>query len=135
VPASRSPIRDADDINRVIDAFADAKPGGLIVLPSVPAVKHHDLIFVAASRHRFPVVYPYRSFALSGGLVSYGVDTLDMYRCAATYVDRILKGEKPAELPVQFASRFEFVINLKAAKTIGLTVPNSELLNATDVVE
>jgi putative ABC transport system substrate-binding protein len=104
-------------------------------LPSVPTIENHDQIVAGATRHKLPAVYPYRAFSVSGGLTSYGVDTLDMYRCAATYTDRILKGEKPPDLPIQFATRFEFVINLKAAKTIGLTVPPSEVLNATEVIE
>jgi putative ABC transport system substrate-binding protein len=135
VAVSRAPVRDANDINRAIDSFADSQPGGLVVLPSVPVVENRDRIFAGATRHNLPAIYPYRTFSLSGGLTSYGVDTLDMYRCAATYADRILKGEQPANLPVQFATRFEFVINLKAAKTIGLTVPPSELLNATELIE
>jgi putative tryptophan/tyrosine transport system substrate-binding protein len=135
VAVSRAPVRTATDINRAIDSFANSQPAGLIVLPSVPAIEHRDLIFAGAVRHNLPAVYPYRAFSLSGGLASYGVDTLDMYRCAATYTARILKGERPANLPVQFATRFEFVINLKAAKAIGLVVPTSELLNATEVIE
>jgi putative ABC transport system substrate-binding protein len=135
VAVSRAPISAARDINRVIDAFAGAQPGGLIVLPSVPAIENRNLIFDAAAAHKLPAVYPYRAFSINGGLTSYGVDTLDMYRCAATYTARILKGEQPANLPIQFATRFEFVINLKAAKGIGLTVPAVELLNATEVIE
>jgi putative ABC transport system substrate-binding protein len=132
---SRASIEAASDINRVIDSFANERPGGLIVLPSVPAIQHSDLIFAGAARHKLPAVYPYRAFSLNGGLTSYGVDTLDMYRCAAAYTARILKGEQPANLPIQFATRFEFVINLKAAKLIGLPIPASELLNATEIIE
>ena len=135
VTVSRVAAREANDIDRAIDAFADSQPGGLVVLPSVPAMEHRGRIFAGAARHNLPAIYPYRAFSSSGGLASYGVDTLDMYRCAAAYTARILKGEQPANLPVQFATRFEFVINLKAAKTIGLTVPPSELLNATEVIE
>jgi putative tryptophan/tyrosine transport system substrate-binding protein len=135
VTVSRAPVRDADDITRAVDALAGSQPGGLIVLPSVPVISHRDRLLADVTRHRLPAVYPYRSFALSGGLTSYGVDVLDMYRGAASYVDRILKGEKPANLPVQFATRFEFVVNLKTAKAIGLTVPTSTLLHATEVIE
>lgn len=135
VAVSRAPVRDANDVNRMIDSFADSQPGGLVVLPSVPAMTLRDRIFAGVAQHKLPTIYPYRAFSLSGGLASYGVDTLDMYRCAATSTARILKGEQPANLPVQFATRFEFVINLKAAKVIGLTVPASELLNATEVIE
>jgi putative ABC transport system substrate-binding protein len=132
----RAPVRDdADDVSRAIDAFAGAQPGGLIVLPNVPAIIHRELIFARAAHHRLPAVYPYRAFALSGGLTSYGVDVLDMYRGAASYVDRILKGEKPANLPVQFATKFEFVVNLKAARALGLTLPTSMLLRASEIIE
>jgi putative ABC transport system substrate-binding protein len=136
VKVSRAPVRDdADDISRAIDAFAGAPPGGLIVLPNVPAIIHRELIFARAAHHRLPAVYPYRTFAVSGGLTSYGVDVLDMYRRAASYVDRILKGERRAGLPVQFATKFEFVVNLKAARALGLTVPTSMLLRASEVIE
>ena len=135
VKVSRAPIGAAEDIDRVIDTFAGSQPGGLVVVPSVPAIANRDRIFAAAARHRLPAIYPYRSLALSGGLTSYGVDVLDMYRGAASYVNRILKGEKPADLPVQFATNFELVINLKTAKAIGLTVPTSILLRASEVIE
>jgi putative ABC transport system substrate-binding protein len=135
IAISKAPVHDADDITRAIDVLAGVQSGGLIVLPSVPTISHRDRLLAAVVRHRLPAVYPYRSFALIGGLASYGVDVLDMYRGAATYVDRILKGERPADLPVQFATRFEFVVNLKTAKTIGLTVPTSTLLHATEVIE
>jgi putative ABC transport system substrate-binding protein len=135
ITVSRAAVRDADDITRSIEALAGAQSGGLIVLPSVPTISHREHLLTAVGRHRLPAVYPYRSFALIGGLASYGVDVLDMYRGAASYVDRILKGERPADLPVQFATRFEFVVNLKTAKTIGLTVPTSTLLHATEVIE
>jgi putative ABC transport system substrate-binding protein len=135
VTTSRAPVRDADDITRAINALAGPQPAGLIVLPSVPVISHRDHLLAHVARYRLPAVYPYRSFALSGGLASYGVDVLDMYRGAASYVDRILKGEKPADLPVQFATRFEFVVNLKTAKTIGLTIPTSTLIHATEVIE
>jgi putative ABC transport system substrate-binding protein len=135
VAMSRAPIKDASDVDHVIDSLANSHPAGLVVLPSVPAMTHSDRIFAAAAQHNLAAIYPYRAFSSRGGLASYGVDTLDMYRCAAVYTARILKGEQPANLPVQFATRFEFVINLKAAKAIGLTVPAPELLNATEVIE
>jgi ABC-type uncharacterized transport system substrate-binding protein len=135
VEASRAPVRNADDIVRAIDDFAGTRPGGLIVLPSVPAILHRDRIFAGVARHRLPAVYPYRSFAVDGGLASYGVDVLDMYRGAASYVDRILKGEKPGDLPVQFATKFPFVVNLKAAKAIDHAVPTAVLLRASEVIE
>ena len=132
---SRAPIGGAEDIDRFIDTFAGSQPGGLVVVPSVPAITNRDRIFAMAARHRLPAIYPYRSLALSGGLVSYGVNVLDMYRGAASYVDRILKGEKPADLPVQFAAKFELVVNLKTAKAIGLSIPTSVLLRASEVIE
>ncbi len=135
VNVSRAAVRNADDITRAIDLLAGAPPAGLIVLPSVPAITYRDRIFAESARHQLPAVYPYRSLALAGGLASYGVDVLDMYRVAASYVDRILKGEKAADLPIQFATRFEFVINLKSAKQIGLAVPTSTLLHATETIE
>jgi putative ABC transport system substrate-binding protein len=131
----RTAVRDAEDITRAIDSLAALPPAGLIVLPSVPAITYRDRIIAGAARHRLPAVYPYRSLVQAGGLVSYGVDVLDMYRVAASYVDRILKGEKAADLPIQFATRFEFVINLKSAKQIGLSVPTSTLLHATETIE
>jgi putative ABC transport system substrate-binding protein len=135
IAISPAPITEADHVDSGLDAFAHGKPAGVIVLPSVPAIKHQERIFAATARHHLQTVYPYRAFAANGGLVSYGVDTLDMYRCAAVYVHRILKGEKPSELPIQFATRFEFVINLKTAKASGLTIPAAELLHATEVIE
>jgi putative ABC transport system substrate-binding protein len=136
VLVSRATMRDPADIAPVLDAFAaGGANGGLITLASPLTLFHREQIAVQATRQRLPAVYPYRTFALGGGLASYGVDVLDMYRGAASYVDRILKGEKPADLPVQFATRFEFVINLKAAKAIGLTMPTSMLLRASEVIE
>jgi putative tryptophan/tyrosine transport system substrate-binding protein len=135
VLVSRIGIRDIDQLGRDIDRFADMPDGGLIVLAGTLTLLNRDRIIAAAARHRLPSVYPYRVFAQSGGLTSYGVDVLEMYRGAASYVDRILKGERPASLPVQFATKFEFVINLKAAKAIGLTMPTSVLLRASEVIE
>jgi putative ABC transport system substrate-binding protein len=127
--------RDAGDIERTVAAFARAPNGGLIVTPGVPADLNRDLIITLAARHRLPTVYYDRSFVAAGGLVSYGPDRIEMYRQSAGYVDRILKGEKPADMPVQAPTKYELVINLKTAKTLGLTVPPSLLARADEAIE
>ena len=126
-------IRDAAEIERAVAAFARSPNGGLVVTSSAFAAIHRDLIITLAARHRLPAVYYRRLFATSGGLISYGPDFTDQFRRAAGYVDRILKGEKPGELPVQVPTKYELVINLKTAKSLGLTVPPG-LLNAADEV-
>jgi ABC-type uncharacterized transport system substrate-binding protein len=128
-------IRDASEIERAITAFAHPSNGGLVVTASGFAVTHGDLIVALAARHRVPAVYPYRFFVTGGGLISYGADYVDQYRRAAGYVDRILKGEKPADLPVQAPTKYELVINLKTAKALGLTIPESFLQRADEVIE
>jgi putative ABC transport system substrate-binding protein len=128
-------VRDAGEIERVVTAFARSSNGGLIVTGSALAVVHRELIATLAARHRLPAVYPFRFFVTVGGLISYGPDSIDPYRHAAGYVDRILKGEKPAELPVQAPTKYELVINLKTAKALGLTVPDSLLARADEVIE
>jgi ABC-type uncharacterized transport system substrate-binding protein len=128
-------VRDAGEIERVITAFARSSNGGLIVTTSAQAIGHRDLIITLAARHRIPAVYPYRLFAMDGGLISYGPDPVDLFRRAAGYVDRILKGEKPADLPVQQPTKVELVINLKTAKALGLDVPQTLLARADEVIE
>ena len=128
-------VRDAGEIERTISSFARVSNGGLIVTASPLAFVHRDLIIALAARHRLPAVYPFRDFITAGGLVAYGPDTPDQYRRAAGYVDRILKGEKPADLPVQAPTKYELVINLKTAKTLGLAVPPSLLGRADEIVE
>jgi putative tryptophan/tyrosine transport system substrate-binding protein len=128
-------LRDAGEIDRAITAFASGSNGGLIVTGSAPAAVHRDLIIASAARHRLPAVYPYPFFASSGGLISYGPDTVDQYRHAASYVDRILKGAKPGDLPVQSPTKFELVINLKTAKSLGLEIPPMLLARADEVIE
>jgi hypothetical protein len=118
-------VRDAGEIERGIATFARSANGGLIVTGSALTAVHRDLITTLAARHRLPAVYPYLFYANSGGLISYGPDLIDQYRKAARYVDRILKGEKPADLPVQAPTKYETVINLKTAKALGLTVPET----------
>jgi putative ABC transport system substrate-binding protein len=128
-------VRDVGEIERAVAAFARRSDGGLIVTTSALAQVHRELIIMLAARHRLPAVYPYRFFVASGGLISYGPDTIDPYRRAAGYVDRILKGEKPADLPVQQPTKFELVINLKTAKALGLTIPETLLATADEVIQ
>jgi putative ABC transport system substrate-binding protein len=128
-------VRDAGEIERAITAFARSSNGGLIVTGSPLTLVHRHLIITLAARHRLPAVYPFRYFATSGGLISYGPDTVDQYRRAAGYVDRILKGEKPADLPVQTPTKYRLVINLKTAKALGLEVPATVLARADEVIE
>jgi putative tryptophan/tyrosine transport system substrate-binding protein len=128
-------VRDTDEIARAIAGFAAEPHGGLIPLPSPLVGAHRDLIISLAMRHRLPNVYSFRYYPASGGLASYGVDNLDLYKRAASYIDRILKGAKPADLPVQQASKYELVINLKAAKALGLEVPPMLLATANEVIE
>ena len=128
-------VRDAGEIERGIIAFARSSNGGLIVTASALSVVHRELIVTLASRHRLPTVYFERTFVAAGGLISYGSDYVDHYRRAAGYVDRILKGEKPADLPVQQPFKYELIINLKTAKAIGVDVPPSLLARADEVIE
>jgi|GraSoi_2013_60cm_1033757.scaffolds.fasta_scaffold14695_2 putative ABC transport system substrate-binding protein len=128
-------VRDADEIERGIAAFARGSNGGLIVTGSAPAAVNREMIIALAARHRLPAVYPNRYFASDGGLISYGPDAIDPFRRAAGYVDRILKGEKPADLPVQAPTKYELVINLKTAKALGLDMPPSVLARADEVIE
>jgi putative ABC transport system substrate-binding protein len=135
VPLTPLLMRDAADIERGIESLAHPSDGGLIVLPSPLTAVHRDMIIVLAARHRLCAVYPFRYFALSGGLLSYGVDNTDLYRRGASYVDRILKGTSPADLPVQQPIKFELIINLKTAKALGLEVPPTLLARADEVIE
>ena len=118
-------LRDAGEIERAVPAFARNPNAGLIVVVSAAAQIYRELIVTLAARHRLPAVYPYRSFVTAGGLISYGPNVVSQYRLAAGYVDRILKGEKPADLPVQAPTKYELAVNLKTAKALGLTVPPS----------
>jgi putative ABC transport system substrate-binding protein len=128
-------LRDAGEIERAVVAFARQPNGGLIVTGSASVEFHRGLIITLASRYRLPAVYPYRFFAADGGLMSYGVDAHDQFRRAAGYVDRILKGEKPGDLPVQAPTKYELVINLKTAKALGLTIPETLLATADEVIQ
>jgi putative ABC transport system substrate-binding protein len=136
VESTAAAVHEPDDIERTIEAFArDGPNGGLLVLPDNFLSSHRELIVTLAERYRLPAVYPFRFFVKAGGLLSYGVDVIDMYRGAASYVDRILNGAKPSDLPVQQPTKFELVINLKTAKALGLTVPEALLLRADEVIE
>ena len=127
--------RDAGEIELGIAAFARGSNGGLIVLGSPVVLEHRNLIIKLAAQHRLPAVYTTRYFVTDGGLMSYGPDRVDLYRRAAGYVDRILKGEKPADLAVQVPTKYELTINLKTAKALGLTVPPTLLARADEVIE
>jgi putative tryptophan/tyrosine transport system substrate-binding protein len=129
-------LRDTDEIERGIAAFAQGSNDGLIVVGPTSSVEtHRDLLITLAARHRLPAVYSSRLWTTAGGLISYGVNSLDQYRRAAGYVDRILRGEKPADLPVQAPTKYELVINVKTAKTLGLALPDSVLARADEVIE
>jgi ABC-type uncharacterized transport system substrate-binding protein len=130
-----APYRDESEIDTIMAGFAREEHGGLLVLPSAFAFSHRDAIVALAARHRLPAVYGSRLFVAAGGLMSYGVDLIDPFRRAADYVDRILKGAKPADLPVQAPTKFEMVINLKTAKALGVTIPPVLLAQADEVIE
>jgi putative ABC transport system substrate-binding protein len=130
-----TPVQDAAGIERAIAAFARESNGGLFVMPDLTTQFHRDLIIGLAARHQLPAVYSQRTFVLSGGLISYGVDTIHQFHLAATYVNRILRGEKPSNLPVQAPVKFELAINQKTAKALGLTVPATLLARADEVIE
>jgi putative ABC transport system substrate-binding protein len=128
-------VRDPGEIERAIVAFAQVPNGGLIVVgaPSLPT--HRHLVITLAARHRLPTIYPFMYFTRSGGLLSYGPNIVDPYRRAAAYVDRILKGEKPSDLPVQTPTKYELIVNLKTAKALGLEIPATVLARADEVIE
>ena len=128
-------MRDAAEIERAVAAFARSSNGGLIVTAGAAAIVGRQLIPALAAKHKLPAVYPARDFVTSGGLISYAADFIDQYRRAASYVDRILRGEKPADMPVQAPTKYELVINLKTAKALNLTVPASVLARADEVIE
>ena len=128
-------VRDAREIERAVSEFAHGPDRGLIVTTAGLAIRHRDLIIALARQHRLPTVYPFRLYAIGGGLISYGPDSIDPHRRAAGYVDRILKGEKPADLPVQAPTKYELVINVKTAKALGITVPPALLARADEVIE
>ena len=128
-------VRDAGEIERAVAAFARGSHGGLIVTGSALGIVHRELIVTVAARHKLPAVFPSRVYVTSGGLISYGPDLIDQFRRAAGYVDRILKGERPTDLPVQASTKFELAVNLKTAKALGLNVPPAVLARADEVIE
>ena len=128
-------VENAADIERAIDSFARVANGGLVVPPGSTTILHRNLIIALAARHRLPAVYAFRFFVAAGGLMSYATDLAEQYRQAATYVDRILRGEKPADLPVQAPTKFETVVNLKTAAALGLTVPPGILVGADEAID
>jgi putative ABC transport system substrate-binding protein len=128
-------VHDAAEIEGVIKQFARASDGALLVLPDLFTANNRQSIVALAARHHLPAVYPFRYFVATGGLMSYGPDVVEPYRRAAAYVDRILKGERPSDLPVQQPTKFEFVINLKTARALGLDVPDKLLVAADEVIE
>ena len=130
-----SPIESAGDIERVIDSVARVPNSGLLLPPDSTTITHRDLIVALAARHRLPAVYSLRVFVTAGGLMSYGTDQVEIFRLAATYADRILRGAKPAELPVQVPTKYETIVNLKTAKGLGLDVPPSLIVRADQVIE
>jgi putative ABC transport system substrate-binding protein len=128
-------VRDATEIERAIATFAQTSNGGVIVTGSALAAAHRDLLVALMAQHKLPAIYSDRLFVAAGGLISYGSDNIDQYRAAAGYVDRILKGEKPADLPVQAPTKYEMVINLKTAKALGLEIPPPVIARADEVIE
>ena len=130
-----SPIESTADIERVIDSVARVPNSGLLLPPDTTTITHRDLIVALAARHRLPAVYSLRVFVTAGGLMSYGTDQVEIFRLAATYADRILRGAKPAELPVQAPTKYETIVNLKTAKALGLDVPPSLIVRADEVIE
>ena len=135
VSVARLPFSNAAEIEAALDNFAREPGGGLLVLPDISTTLHRDLICALAARHRLPAIYPFRLFMGSGGLTYYGADPKDMHRKLAEYIDRILKGVAPADLPVQMPTKFEIVINLKTAKALGLIIPPTLLATADEVIE
>jgi putative ABC transport system substrate-binding protein len=132
-----APVHMAADIERVVASLGDRPDAGLVVMPDifVTTRRNLDLVVSLAASHRVPTIYPYRYMVAAGGLISYGTDNADLYRAASTYIDRILKGTKPAELPVQLPTKFEFAVNLKTAKALGLSMSREFLLRADEVIE
>jgi putative tryptophan/tyrosine transport system substrate-binding protein len=129
------PFQSPEELESAIMVLAQGPDGGLVVIPDVSTTRHRRLIIELAARHRLPAVYPYAYFSREGGLMSYGVDSVDVFARSASYIDRVLRGANPADLPVQAPTKFEFVINLKTAKALGVTVPNSMQILADEVIE
>jgi putative ABC transport system substrate-binding protein len=135
VAVASAPVRTSTEVERAIAEFAQQPAGALIIVPDPFTAARRDLIVAAAARYRLPLITPFRHYTTAGGLASYGINTGGEYRRAATYIDRILRGEKPAELPVQAPTKFELMINLKTAKALALDVPATLLARANEVIE
>jgi putative ABC transport system substrate-binding protein len=135
VQLSEHPVRDRPEIERAVEAVAGRPNGGLVILPGPAPSVSRQLVIALANKHRLPAVYPFRYWVTSGGLAFYGIDNIELHRQTAVYVDRILKGEKPGDLPIQNATKFELVINMKAAKAVGIDPPNSLLARTDEVIE
>jgi putative ABC transport system substrate-binding protein len=135
VQISEYPVRDAAEIERAVATVAGKPNSGLVILPGPAPSVRHKLVVALVNKHRLPAVFPFRYWVTSGGLAFYGIDNIELYRQAATYVNRILKGEKPADLPVQNATKFELVINLKTAKALGINPSNNLLARTDEVIE
>lgn len=129
------PIENADDIRRTVESFSHLSDCGLVIPADATTIVHRNLIVELANEHRLPAVFAFRLFVAAGGLMSYGIDFVDVFRQAATYVDRILRGAKPADLPAQAPTKYETIVNLKTAKTLGLAVPPTLLVRADEVIE
>jgi len=128
-------VHSSGEIEHALETFADEPNGGLIIAPNVVTFANSDLIVAMAARYRLPAIYPFAFFAKGGGLISYGFDAADQFRQGAGYVDKILRGAKPTDLPVQHPTKFEIVVNLKTAKALGITIPQSILYRADEVIE
>jgi putative ABC transport system substrate-binding protein len=135
VSITAAPVHDAPEIERSITLAGRGPNGGLIVPPDIFIWLHRELIIALAAQHRLPTAYPWRAYVMDGGLLSYGVDVAEQYRQAAVYIDRILEGAKPGDLPVQAPTKFELLLNQKTAKALGLTVPQTLLAGADEVIE
>ena len=135
VVSIRAAVHDPANVDRVFDALAREPNGGLVVLPDISMINYREAVIALAARHHVPAIYPFRFFAASGGLMSYGTDVTEVFRRAATYVDRVLKGTTPGELPIQTPTKYELIINLKTAKALGLSIPPGLLAIADEVIE
>ena len=135
VSVTAAPVRDTEQLKRAVGEFEGEPGGGLIVIPDTFTIAHRKVMIGLAAQHRLPAFYPFRLFVADGGLFYYGTESIELYRRAAVYVDRILRGTSPAELPIQYPTKFELVINLKTAKTLGLTIPPGVLAIADEVIE
>jgi putative tryptophan/tyrosine transport system substrate-binding protein len=135
VSVTAAPVRDTEQLERAVGEFGGEPGGGLIVIPDTFTIAHRGILIAGAAQHRLPAFYPFRLFVADGGLFYYGTESIELYRRAASYVDRILRGTSPAELPIQYPTKFELVINLKTAKALGIEVPATLLARADEVVE